>query len=85
MSEDTLAYLKVKDMSSGFPTTVTSSCSEKEPQKWLLKETLTVWQAPEGMTPSSGLLRKQPPNLLAGFAGLTVKGASISPLFDNCT
>lgn len=81
----TLTHLKVRDMASGLPITVNSSRSEKEPHMWLMKETLTVWQAPGGTTPSWGLMKKQPPNLVAGFDSLTVKVASISPLFDSCT
>lgn len=76
-------HLKVKVSDSGCPVTANSKSSEKVPKNWLWKVTSTIWQAPEGTTPSSGLKEKQRPKLVSGHDSLKV--ASISPLLDSCT
>lgn len=75
-------HLKVKVRGWGCPVTISSRSSEKFPKIWLQKVTFTVWQAPMGTTPSSGLKEKHLPNVVSGFENL--KWASINPLFDIC-
>lgn len=76
-------HLKVNVGGSGCPVTVSNKSSEKVPKMQLWKVTVTIWQAPGGTTPSSGLKEKQQPKVVSGLDSL--KGASISPLLDSCT
>lgn len=76
-------HLKVRVSGSGCPLTVSSKSSEKVPNVRPWKVTPTVWQAPEGTTPSSGCREKQRPKVVSDLD--SVNWASISPLLDTGT
>ena len=78
-----IAHLKVRVSGWGCPVTLSSKSSQKDPRVQLEKLTRRTWQASGERNPSSGLTEKHLPKVVSGQDSL--KGASISPLFDTTT